>query len=34
MKEVDEWLEKYRCLWEKRFDQLENVLEKLKTKKK
>lgn len=34
MKEVDEWLEKYRCLWGKRFDQLENVLEKLKTKKK
>ena len=34
MKEVDEWLEKYRCLWEKRFDQLDNVLTKLKTKGK
>jgi DNA-binding transcriptional ArsR family regulator len=32
MKEVDEWLEPFRQLWEKRFDQLDKVLKQLKSK--
>jgi DNA-binding transcriptional ArsR family regulator len=32
MKEVDVWLEQFRALWEDRFNQLDNVLEKLKNK--
>jgi len=32
MKEVDVWLEQFRALWENRFDQLDDVLEKLKNK--
>jgi DNA-binding transcriptional ArsR family regulator len=32
MKEVDLWLEQFRKLWESRFDQLDDVLEKLKNK--
>ncbi|HET8572233.1 MAG TPA: metalloregulator ArsR/SmtB family transcription factor [Edaphocola sp.] len=34
MKEIDEWLEQYRKIWEKRFDQLDNVLLTIKNKKK
>ncbi|MCB0372904.1 MAG: winged helix-turn-helix transcriptional regulator [Muricauda sp.] len=30
MKEIDEWLEQYRNIWENRFDQLDDVLSKLK----
>ena len=33
MKEIDEWLEKYRKIWETRFEQLEDVLEVMKKKK-
>lgn len=33
MKEVDAWLEPFRRLWEKRFDQLDNVLKQLKAKR-
>ena len=33
MKEVDKWLEQFRELWENRFSQLDNVLNKLKNKK-
>ncbi|MEQ1677209.1 MAG: metalloregulator ArsR/SmtB family transcription factor [Chitinophagaceae bacterium] len=33
MKEVADWLEPFRQLWENRFNQLDNVLKKLKTKK-
>lgn len=33
MKEIDKWLEQYRALWEKRFDALDDVLAKLKSKK-
>jgi DNA-binding transcriptional ArsR family regulator len=33
MKEIDEWLEQYRKIWESRFDQLEDVLATI-TKKK
>ena len=33
MKEVDKWLEPFRALWEKRFDQLDTVLKNLKPKK-
>lgn len=34
MKEIDEWLEQYRKIWEARFDQLDEVLLTIKTKKK
>jgi DNA-binding transcriptional ArsR family regulator len=30
MKEVDQWLERFRALWEKRYDQLDSVLKTLK----
>jgi DNA-binding transcriptional ArsR family regulator len=33
MKEIDEWLEQYRKIWEKRFEQLEEVLEVMKKQK-
>ncbi|MBN8697023.1 MAG: winged helix-turn-helix transcriptional regulator [Bacteroidetes bacterium] len=33
MKEVDKWLEQFRKIWEKRFNQLDNVLANLKNKK-
>jgi DNA-binding transcriptional ArsR family regulator len=34
MKEIDEWLEQYRKIWEKRFDQLGDVLSEIKKTKK
>ena len=34
MKEIDKWLEQFRQLWENRFNQLDNVLNTLKTQKK
>jgi len=33
MKEIDEWLEQYRKIWEKRYEQLGDVLEVMKKKK-
>jgi DNA-binding transcriptional ArsR family regulator len=33
MKEIDEWLEQYRQIWQSRFDQLGEVLEVMKKKK-
>jgi len=33
MKEVDQWLESFRALWEVRFNQLDDVLKTLKNKK-
>jgi DNA-binding transcriptional ArsR family regulator len=33
MKEIDEWLEQYRKIWETRFDQLGEVLEVMKKQK-
>lgn len=33
MKEIDEWLEQYRKIWETRFEQLGEVLEVMKTEK-
>lgn len=30
MKEIDQWLEQFRKIWEDRFDQLDEVLSKLK----
>ena len=33
MKEVDKWLQPFREQWEDRFDQLDNVLKNLKSKK-
>lgn len=34
MKEIDKWLEQYRKLWEKRFNQLDTVLANIKKQKK
>lgn len=31
MKEVDQWLEQFRKIWENRFDQLDDLLTKLKS---
>lgn len=33
MKEIDEWLEQYRQIWQARFDQLGEVLEAMKKEK-
>ncbi|UCS92137.1 metalloregulator ArsR/SmtB family transcription factor [Echinicola marina] len=33
MKEIDRWLEQFRKIWENRFDQLDNLLSTLKSKK-
>ena len=33
MKEIDEWLEQYRKIWEKRFDQLDDLLATIKKQK-
>ena len=33
MKEIDKWLEQFREIWENRFNQLDTVLEQLKSKK-
>ncbi len=34
MKEIDQWLDQYRKIWESRFNQLDNVLLTLKKQKK
>ncbi len=34
MKEIDKWLDKFRKIWENRFNELDIVLNKLKNKKK
>lgn len=34
MKEIDKWLDQFRAIWEARFNQLDEVLAKIKTKKK
>ncbi|MBP9741015.1 MAG: metalloregulator ArsR/SmtB family transcription factor [Chitinophagaceae bacterium] len=34
MKEIDQWLEQYRKIWETRFNQLDQVLSTIKKKKK
>jgi len=34
MKEIDKWLEQFRKIWEKRFDQLDNLLSTIKKRKK
>ena len=34
MKEVDKWLNQFRKIWEAQFNQLDNVLAKLKKQKK
>jgi DNA-binding transcriptional ArsR family regulator len=33
MKEIDKWLEQFKKIWENRFNELDNVLLKLKNKK-
>ena len=33
MKEVDQWIEQFRKIWERRFDQLDQVLLNMKNKK-
>jgi DNA-binding transcriptional ArsR family regulator len=34
MKEIDQWLEQYRKIWENRFNQLDNLLATIKKNKK
>lgn len=34
MKEIDKWLDKFRKIWETRFDQLDKVLSTMKKQKK
>ena len=34
MKEIDKWLEQYRKIWQKRFDQLDEMLATIKKQKK
>lgn len=34
MKEIDKWLDQFRKIWETRFNQLDEVLSKIKTHKK
>ena len=34
LKQVAEWTERYRAIWEKHFDRLENYLQELKAKEK
>lgn len=34
MKEIDQWLEQYRKIWESRFNQLDNLLSNIKKQKK
>ena len=34
LKEVAEWTERYRAVWEQRFDRLDTYLQELKTKEK
>jgi len=34
MKEIDEWLEQYRKIWESRFEQLDTLLAELKQQNK
>jgi DNA-binding transcriptional ArsR family regulator len=34
MKEIDQWLDQFRAIWETRFNQLDDVLLTLKKKKK
>ncbi|UUC46895.1 ArsR/SmtB family transcription factor [Flavobacterium cerinum] len=34
MKEIDQWLEQFRKIWESRFDQLDHLLLNLKNQKK
>lgn len=34
MKEIDQWLNQFRKIWETRFDQLDNVLATLKKQRK
>jgi DNA-binding transcriptional ArsR family regulator len=34
LREVTDWLERYRDLWDARFDRLDNLLEELKQKEK
>ena len=34
MKEIDEWMEQYRKIWENRFEQLDEVLTTMKKRKR
>ncbi len=34
MKEIDQWISQFRKIWESKFDQLDNLLANLKSKKK
>ncbi|WP_421750297.1 metalloregulator ArsR/SmtB family transcription factor [Croceimicrobium sp.] len=34
MKEIDQWLEQFRAIWENRFNQLDDLLENIKSSQK
>ncbi len=34
LKQLHDWLDRYRCIWEERFGQLDEVVEELKRKEK
>ncbi len=34
MKEIDQWLEQFRKIWENRFNKLDNLLSKIKNREK
>ena len=34
MKQLHKWLDRYRCIWEARFEQLDEVIEEIKRKEK
>ena len=34
MKEIDKWLDQFRKIWEKRFNQLDNLITKIKKERK
>ena len=34
MKEVDKWLTQFRAIWDKQYEQLDHLLEKMKKRKK
>jgi DNA-binding transcriptional ArsR family regulator len=34
MKQLHKWLDRYRCIWEERFEQLDEIVEEIKKKEK
>jgi hypothetical protein len=34
VKQLHKWLDRYRCIWEERFEQLDELVEEIKRKEK